>query len=75
MSAALLLVFLAIDWVPCALGLKVRASALLPANKIPVASVPVATTRCCTGKFLRLRYGVGFLTKYVVVKFCLDHGS
>lgn len=41
MSAALLLVFLAIGWVPCALGLKVRASALLLANKIPVVSVPV----------------------------------
>lgn len=46
--------FLAISWVPRALGLKVRACAVLHATKIPVSSLPVATTRYCIGKFLHL---------------------
>lgn len=75
LSAALLLAFLAIGCVPHALGLKVRANAVLHTTKIPVASLPMATTRYCIGKFLHLRYGVGFLAKYVVVKFCMDHGA
>lgn len=73
MSAALLLAFLAIGCVPRALGLKVRASAVLHATKIPVSSRPVATTRYCVRNFLHIRYGVGFLTKYMAVKFCIDH--
>ena len=71
MSAA----FLAIDCVSRALGLKVGASAVLHATKIPVSSLPVATTRYCIRKFLHLRYGVGFLTKYMAVNFCMDHGG
>lgn len=56
MSVALLLAFLEIGWVLFALGLKVRASAVLHATKISVTSLPVATTRYCIAKFLHFMW-------------------